>query len=75
MVPEEEQIPSLQELSSLEVEPLETFVYPSESQQDNNLYTLTTAPSEAEIVALLTDHSSIRGSDCYCCCCCPACCC
>jgi hypothetical protein len=74
MTPEMELASCQQELSSLEVESLEVLVYPSESQQDRSLHTLTTTPSEVEIAALLTGTSPVNSSGC-CCCCCPACCC
>jgi hypothetical protein len=74
MAPEEGLAPCLQELSSLEVEPLEVLVYPSESQQDSGLDTLTTAPDEFEIAILSTDKRALPVNG-DCCCCCPVCCC
>lgn len=75
MAPEGAQDPFLQDdLSSLEVGSLEILIHPSESQQDESLYTLTAVQSEVEIVAI--SHPFIQNDgDCCCCCCCPACCC
>ena len=74
MAPEGEQVPSLEEeLSSLEVEPLEVLVYPPGSEQDSSLDTLSTTHNEVEITALLTGTFPVN--DGCCCCCCPACCC
>lgn len=74
MTPEWDCSPYLQVLSSLEAEPLDVFVYPSESEQDRNLATLTTVLDDVTIVPLSinTKANPVNGS---CCCCCPACCC
>jgi len=72
MVPEREQAPSLQELSSLEVEPLEVLVSPPESE--SSLYALTATPGDLDVAALLTGKGAFPvNADC--CCCCVSCCC
>ena len=74
MTPEMEETPFIQELSSLEVEPLEIVVNVPESEQDRSLDTLT-ALDDAKIAALLTGKGAFPTNDGCCCCCCPACCC
>ena len=65
--------PLLQELSILEVKPLEVVVPPPESEQECHLDTLTTAPDEA---ALRTGTVPTNASSCsWCCCCACVCCC
>jgi hypothetical protein len=68
--------PLQQELSRLEVEPLqivsrEGFYIPP---QDSDLDTLT-ALADVEIAALLTGKGANPVNDRNCCCCCPVCCC
>jgi hypothetical protein len=66
----------LKELSNLEVEQLNIVVDAPESEQDCSLDTLTTAPDEVDVAALLTGTLPVnRGADCCCCLfCCYACC-
>ena len=61
--------PFLQELSSLEVEPLEVIVSEPESEQDWSLDTITTEQDESEVAALWSNTPSFA----KCCCCCCAC--
>jgi hypothetical protein len=76
MVPERGLASCLQELSSLEVEPLEVLVYLPQSQQDNSLYALTTTMGDLDVTAVLTGTLPRNDDNCCCCCCCPfACCC
>jgi hypothetical protein len=73
--------PLEQELSRLEVEPLE-IVEPAPGRegfytvrsQDSDLDTLTTL-ADVEIAALLTGKGANPVNDKNCCCCCPVCCC
>src|SRR5204862_812201 len=74
MVPERGQAPSLQELSSLEVEPLEVLVSPHEPE--SSLYALTATPGDLDVAALLTGTLALDGKgDGYCCCVSRCCCC
>ena len=81
MVPKKGEDPFLQELVSIEVEPLEVIVEPSREQfytvrsQERRLDTLTTFPDEVEMAALWAGETPANRADCCCCCCCPACCC
>jgi len=83
MTPKMGQTPLLQELSSLEVEPLEIvvnvpgregFYTPS---QDSRLDTLTSTSRETEVALILTGKGAFptNSGGCCCCCCCPCCCC
>jgi len=74
MPPERGPAPSLQQLSSLEVEPLEIVVNAPESEQDSSLDTLTTVLGDIEVATLLTDRSTFPVNA-NCCCCCISCCC
>ena len=79
--------PLQKELSSLEVEPLETVVPSREGfytppgfdtvrSQNTSLDTLTTVQGDVEIAALLTGKGAIpvnEGGACCCCCCAPCC--
>jgi hypothetical protein len=65
----------LQELASLEVEPLEVLVYPSESEQESRLDTLTTESNDIGVTHFSTDKRAFPVNDSACCCCCPCCCC
>jgi hypothetical protein len=71
--------PLQNELSSLEVEPLEIIVNALGREgfytppQDRSLDTLTTL-DDIEVAALLTDKGAFPVNR-DCCCCCPACCC
>ena len=68
--------PLQQELSRLEVEPLEVVPVP-ESEQESSLETLTTL-SDVEVAALLTGTLPFNDPNTpnpCCCCCCPCCCC
>ena len=64
--------PLLQELSSLEVEPLEIVESAPESEPESSLETLTT-PGDVEVAGILTGKTPVN--DPCCCCCCPWCCC
>ena len=64
--------PLQQELSRLEVEPLEIIEHAPESEQESSLETLT-VQGNVEIAALWEGTTPVNG-DC-CCCCCPSCCC
>jgi hypothetical protein len=73
--------PLQQELSSLEVEPLEIVVcdpgregFDTVGSQDVSLETLTTL-SDVEVAALLTGKGAFPVNGDKCCCCCPTCCC
>jgi hypothetical protein len=68
------QIPFLQELSGLEVEPLEIVVNAPEPEQDSSLDTLTPL-GDIEIAALLTGKGAFPANAENCCCCCTVCCC
>ena len=74
MKPKMEQPPFIQELSSLEVEPLEIVVNVPESEQDRSLDTLTSTSRETEVALILKGKGAFPTNSC-CCCCCPACCC
>jgi hypothetical protein len=71
MAPEREPTFFLQELSSLEVEPLEVLVDTPKSGQDRDLDTLTTL-SNVDVASILTGTLPTNGC---CCCCCISCCC
>jgi hypothetical protein len=76
--------PLQQELSRLEVEPLqivsrEGFHTPPQGfdtvrSQDRSLDTLTTLGND-ELAALLTGNGIFTNATVCCCCCCPGCCC
>jgi hypothetical protein len=72
--------PLQQELSSLEVEPLEIVEQAPGREgfdtpvQESSLETLTTL-SEVEVAALLTGKGVLPVNSANCCCCCPVCCC
>jgi hypothetical protein len=74
--------PLVQELSSLEVEPLEIILdarregFYTVRSQDSSLDTLTTL-GDVEVAALLTGKGvfPIKDESSCCCCCCPYCCC
>ena len=72
MAPKSGQAPFLQELSALEVEPLEVLVNGPESGQERRLDTLTIAQGNENVASLLTDTFTARFGD-DCCCCCPCC--
>ena len=69
--------PLLQELSTLEVEPLEVIVNAPKSEQDSSLDTLTIVQGDLDLVALLKGKGAFPANDTKCCClvCCPCCCC
>ena len=64
--------PLQQELSHLEVEPLEVVPVP-ESEQESSLETLTRL-GDIEVAALLTGKGAVPVNTACCCCCCPVCC-
>jgi len=69
--------PLLQELSHLEVEPLEIVGregVDTVRSQESSLETLVTL-GDVEVATLLTRQVPFKDSDCCCCCCCPVCCC
>jgi|SRR5579859_1226196 len=75
--PEIRMAPLLQELSCLEVEPLEIVEHAPGREgfyfvrsQDSSLDTLTTTPGAVEAVALLTGKGAFPVNDHPCCCCC-----
>jgi hypothetical protein len=75
MLPEKGQaLLNLQELSNLEVEPLEVLVDALESVQDRGLYTLTATPDYPDGPALLTSISIVKDVEACCCCSCTLCC-
>ena len=69
--------PLHQELSHLEVEPLQIVGNAPESEQDSSLETLTTL-DDVEVASLLSGKgvfpANTTKASC-CCCCCPVCCC
>ena len=65
--------PLQQELSHLEVEPLQIVEHAPESEQESSLETFT-AQKNVEIAAILKGNGTIPVNG-ACCCCCPACCC
>jgi hypothetical protein len=65
--------PLQQELSRLEVEPLQIVEHEPASEQESSLETLTTL-GDVEITSLLTGQVPTNEDNC-CCCCCPICCC
>ena len=65
---------NLQELSNLEVEPLEVLVDTFESEQDRGLYALTATPDYPGVPAHLTRISIVKGKFGDQCCCCSLCC-
>lgn len=67
--------PLLKELSSLEVQPLEIVVDAPESEQDNNLDTLTVTLTDLEVATLLKGVLPISATSTSCCCCILCCCC
>jgi hypothetical protein len=60
---------NLQELSNLEVEPLEVLVDTFESVQNRGLYTLTATPDYPGAPALLTKTSIVNDDASTACCC------
>ena len=68
--------PLQQELSSLEVEPLQTVENAPASEEVSSLYGVTASSENLEVDAIVIGALSITNdfAGC-CCCCCPACCC
>jgi hypothetical protein len=62
--------PLLNELSSLEVEPLQTVEYEPASEQERSLERLIATSNDSEMAALLMDPAP---SNAVCCCCCACC--
>ena len=68
--------PLLQELSTLEVQPLEIVV--ELGREERSLDTLITTQGEFDVAALLPGRGVVLGDKCgtppvICCCCCPCC--